>query len=107
MFDRVYDAEDQEWQTKAFKRHLMVYRIGDEAPHERHATFQIQIFGRAEGAEKDVYSFATVRDGRLASVNEPRDELLPLVDYYGFLSTDGEHHLPENQEATKRHNEQA
>lgn len=91
MFDRLYDDGSNEWQTKAFGRLLHSYRIGDRLPCLP-TVFQVEIMGGpiVDGA-RSRDSYATVRDGVLASVDDPRDKGLPLLDYYGdYQTTEGE-----------------
>ena len=82
MFDSMYDASLAEWQTKAFHCDLAAYRVGDELPSIGTATYQVEVCG---GPDKPPFidSLATIRDNRLVSINDERDETLPLLDYHG------------------------
>jgi hypothetical protein len=85
MFDSLYDAHNVEWQTKAYRCVLAVFRVGDPMPDDvAFDTYQVEVLGGRDTGFTD--SFATVRDGVLASVPDPRDEALPLVDYHGGAS---------------------
>jgi hypothetical protein len=80
MFDRIYDAKGEEWQTKAFGRTLKSYNLGDAMPVP--FTFQVEVLG-GDHHLNYVDSFATVRDGYLTAVPDQRDETLPLLNYGG------------------------
>lgn len=79
MFDSFYDANGDEWQTKAYGNALVNYDIGDEIPEGPPFTYQVRVLGDPE----DGYGLATIRDGRLAEVPAERDLALPLLDYHG------------------------
>ena len=86
MFDSLHDAKGNEWQTKAFGRTLDVYRIGDPMPDivfrrpgEPPEPYQLEVLGGSPITD----GYATVRKGRLASIDTIRDEALPLVSYHG------------------------
>lgn len=81
MFDSLYDRDGTEWQTKAFGCDLAGYRVGDQLPAAPF-DYQLKVLG-GEHHLNYLYSYATVSAGYLASVNDPRDETLPLLDYYG------------------------
>jgi hypothetical protein len=78
--------------AKAFGRVLRNYKIGD-AVRDDNVSFQFEIFGGNDPETGD-YSgdhdgLATVRDGWLVSIDDPRDESLPLIDYYSQLKENG------------------
>jgi hypothetical protein len=81
MFDSVYDADGNEWQTKAFDRVLAEWRIGDEFTTAA-SDFQFKVYG-GPGRLSD--GIATVRNNILTAVPAERDETLPLIDYSGGL----------------------
>ena len=81
MFDRLLDTNGTEWQTKAFGRTLESYRIGDLVTGGPF-NYQVEILG-GDHHLNYVDSYATIRDGVLESVNDPRDETQPLLDYSG------------------------
>ncbi|MEV4777488.1 hypothetical protein [Microbacterium sp. LWH12-1.2] len=87
MFDSFYDAEDREWQTKAFDCLCDRYNVGDRipAPNEGHRdAYQVSIFGPCGSTPSDAYdSFATIVDEKLVEVPARRDESLWLLDYCG------------------------
>lgn len=85
MFDSLYDAEGREWQTKAFECLLDRWDIGDEMPAAAFDDYQLEVIGGPERETHPRYSesLATVRAGRLVSVNDERDPSLPLIAYYG------------------------
>lgn len=89
MFDSLYDAQSNEWQTKAFDRLLDSYGIGDEVPTYGVTTFQVEILGGTD-EPPFIQSLATIRDGRLVSLPDERDESLPLMDYSGFVFVAGD-----------------
>lgn len=82
MFDSFYDEKKNEWQTKALACNLDVYRAGDEIPGAAPFDHQMMVLG-GPFSKRYVDSFATIRNGRLASVPIERDENLPLLDYCG------------------------
>ncbi len=87
MFDTLFDAKGHDWQTKAYDCMLDVYRIGDAMPSpsaSNVSTYQVEILGDPIPSIF-VGSFATVKDNRLESVDDPRDERLPRVDYGGAV----------------------
>lgn len=85
MFDSMYDAAGDEWQTKAFYCDLDSYRVGDAMPDVDKPDFQVEVLGgRGTSPREFLDSYATIRDGILTSINDPRDETLPLRDYFGF-----------------------
>lgn len=93
MFDSLHDEDGHEWQTKAFDCNLDVYKIGDrmsrsDFPASYPHTYQVEVLG---GDDADPYtdSCATVCDGILESVHDPRDESLPLINYCGHLTEEG------------------
>lgn len=79
MFDSLYDANGNEWQTKAFSCNLVDYRIGDRLSDA--GDYQVEVLGGPRPGSVD--SFATVRAGVLAEVPADRDHSLLLLDYYG------------------------
>lgn len=81
MYDSFYDAEGNEWQTKAFDCELESYGMGDELPYLGTDTYQVEVLGGYR--QPFIDSYATIRDRRLASTNGERDETLPLIDYHG------------------------
>lgn len=83
MFDSMWDADGMEWQTKAFDCGLAGYQVGDELPFIGTDTYQVEIFGGAKWPGQDADSYATIRDKRLISINDERDETLPLLGYHG------------------------
>lgn len=89
MFDSLYDADGEEWQTKAFYCGLAVYRIGETLPRDIFpesypTTYQVEVLGDPE-PRQFVHSFATVRRGVLTAVPADRDPALPLLNYSGHL----------------------
>ena len=84
MFDSLIADDGGDWQTKAFECDLDTYRIGDAIPNPRptYLTYQVKVLGGGRG-EAFIDSYATVLHGFLASVPDPRDEHLPLLDYSG------------------------
>lgn len=91
MFDSLYDADGQEWQTKAFDCQLDTYRVGDTIKAGFRGTYQVEVFG---GPRPSVESFATIRRGTLAAVPDARDPRLPLLDYSGRFVGTGDADLP-------------
>lgn len=93
MFDSLYDEHSTEWQTKAYHCTLRVYGIGDKVPGDfpesYPTTYQVEILGGTDDAPY-VDSFATIRNEVLTSVNDQRDPSLPLIDYGGHLTHEGE-----------------
>ena len=89
MFDSILDDENNDWQTKAFECLLNEFRVGDPMPDAPFATYQVEVLG-GDGHEF-IDSYATVRDGVLATVDTTRDERLPLLDYFGgpSVATEG------------------
>jgi len=83
MFDSMYDQRRHEWQTKAFHCDLAGYRIGDEVPFIGTDTYQVEVLGNPNKASEYIVSLATVRNNRLASIPDERDDALPLLDYHG------------------------
>ena len=81
MFDSLRDSKGNDWQTKAFGRTLETYEIGDSLTAAR-INCQVEILG-GDHHLNYVDSYATISAGHLASVNDPRDETLPLLDYSG------------------------
>jgi hypothetical protein len=79
MFDSVYDADGNEWQTKAFDRVLAEWSIGDEFTTAA-SDFQFKVYG---GPAPSSDAIATVRDNVLTAVPAERDGTLPLIDYQG------------------------
>ena len=93
MFDSFYDDLGHEWQTKAFDCTLDAYRSGDtisaaDLPDCYPTTYQVEIQGGEDG-RSFTDSFATIRDGVLASVHDRRDLTLPLLNYGGHLTEEG------------------
>ena len=82
MYDRMYAPDGVEWQTKAFGNLLNSYRIGDRISGGAPFTYQVQVYGSCNGEELR-YSYSTIRDGVLASIDDQRDESLPSLDYNG------------------------
>lgn len=76
MFDSLYAKDRSEWQTKAYGCVLAGYRAGDQIGKWNFA-YQVKVLGDTGDA------YATVRNGRLKSVPDERDETLPLLDYCG------------------------
>lgn len=83
MFDSLYDADGNEWQTKAFDCNLDRYEVGDVMLASVD-DFQVEVLGGVRGLPSQD-SFATVRGRRLAAVPDQRDESLPLMDYHGYV----------------------
>lgn len=86
MYDSLYDAHGHSWQTKGLGRSLNWYRIGDALTIEGDRElsepvedYQFEILGGVGNLD----SYATVRKGKLAEVDVPRDVSLPLFDYWG------------------------
>lgn len=93
MFDSLFDDLGHEWQTKAFYRVLDVYKIGDRMPRSDFPasyprTYQVAILG-GEDDRSFTNSYATVRDDVLTSVHDLRVLYLPLIDYRGHLTAEG------------------
>ena len=82
MFDSLYDEDGTEWQTKALKRVLAQYNIGDVIYSDFPVTYQVEVLGGGVGGF--VYSHATIFNGVLAEVDVPRDPLLPFINYSGY-----------------------
>jgi hypothetical protein len=86
MFDSFYDANGDEWQTKAFACLLERWEIGDAVVGQS-IDFQVKVFGGPR-LERSEDALATIRGGRLVAVPDERDESLALMDYHGgFLAT--------------------
>lgn len=83
MFDSMYDADGDEWQTKAFHCELDRYTIGDELPFIGTNTYQVEILGGPSNPTGYLESYATIRGNVLTSLDDDRDETLPLLDYHG------------------------
>lgn len=81
MFDSLYDATRGEWQTKAFDCVLAGYRAGDEMPFIGTDTYQVEVLGGSK--PPFINSYATIRDQRLTSLPDERNETLPLLAYHG------------------------
>lgn len=82
MFDRMYDADGNEWQTKAFGRALDEWHIGDTIPTEV-ADFQVECMAEIDG--KFVDSLATVLDCELVELPAERQPALALISYGGGI----------------------
>lgn len=83
MYDKLYDADGTEWQTKAFDRELEQYHIGSRMPGGP-VSYQVEIKGgRGTGYTE---SLATIHAGVLVEVDAERDPLLILIGYYGRIS---------------------
>lgn len=89
MFDSLIDERDVEWQTKAFSCALDEFRVGDAIPSDSSASFQVEILGPCCTTDVADFSFATVRDGRLAAINDDRDPTLVLLNYSGVVIDHG------------------
>lgn len=91
MFDSFYDANGDEWQTKAFDCLLDVYRIGERVPplagrRSLLTDYQVEIMGGPiPSGNRD--SFVTVRNRVVDAIDVPRDTTLPLVTYHGEVVT--------------------
>lgn len=84
MFDSLYDAEGQEWQTKAFSRDLVVFSIRDEMPTvDGLDAYQVEVIGGRRTNHR--WSLATVRGGLLVDVDVAPDPMMPRVDYSGRI----------------------
>lgn len=81
MFDSLFDAEGNEWQTKAFGCILDRFQIGDHVHGV--VDFQVEVCGGDDPPFED--SLATIRAGRLEAVPADRDETLPLMNYHGYI----------------------
>lgn len=80
MFDRIYDADGQEWQTKAYDRLLRNYRLRDQVPAlVGREDYQVLVLGDHDKG------LATVRGGILTAVPDDRDPELALMTYFGLL----------------------
>lgn len=79
MFDTFIDASGAGWQTKALRRTLDEWRLGDEVPTPV-LDCQIRVFGDAYGAG---YAWATISDGRLTAVPAARDRAYQAIGYAG------------------------
>jgi hypothetical protein len=82
MYDSIKDTNDHEWQTKALGRGMKVFRIGDEVPVQLEDC-QVKIFGGDGRREDWTDSLMTIRDFKIVSVDDKRDQDLPLIDYTG------------------------
>ena len=89
MFDSLMNADGQEWQTKAFDCNLDVYSIGDTIPADTAMTYQVEVCAGGgsvfDGTRWFKESLATVRSNILVSVDDARDDSLPLVGFSGGL----------------------
>lgn len=83
MFDFVRHPDGTDWQTKAFKRLMNTYEIGEKVDYPL-ASFQFAIYG---GPSREQFrdSLATVVDGLLMAVDVERKPELDLVDYHGSV----------------------
>lgn len=75
MFDSLYE-DGNEYQTKALRRLLNAYFIGDKIPGPP-IDYQMSVLG------DNGYGFANIRDGHLAAITQARDASLPLRGYFG------------------------
>ncbi|MET0887722.1 MAG: hypothetical protein ABWX92_14875 [Mycetocola sp.] len=90
MFDSLYDERNNEWQTKAFGCNLSVFRIGDTITADAAGTFQFEILGPcATSASTAEFSYATVREGVLSSIDTEREASFPLLNYSGWVIDHG------------------
>lgn len=86
MFDSFYDEAGNEWQTKAYRCGLDVYRVGDKVPFiegtKDLTDYQVAIIGETPD---DPYtdSLATIRGDVLVAIHAKRDPSLPRLDYFG------------------------
>lgn len=80
MFDSFYGEDGSEWQTKALGRTLERWDIGEAIPGPP-IDYQAEVIGGPRGRATADWSFVTIRDGVLASVNDKRDPTLPLLLY--------------------------
>lgn len=83
MFDSLYDADGNEWQTKAFDCGLYSYRAGDVLPDDETGPitdYQVRVIG--DGPDYAM-NYATVHQGALTEVPAERDPTSPLLDYHG------------------------
>lgn len=87
MFDSFYDAKGNEWQTKAFGCNLDKFHIGDIVP-VLPSVFQVEVIGGDDGKWRN--SYVTIRNGVVVSVDDLRDDNLPLVSYTGGVSYSNE-----------------
>lgn len=86
MFDHLFDADGNAWQTKAFDCALDVYQIGDPIDADGSASFQVEILGgNLLGEIDDHFSLATIISGVLVSIDDARDRALPCLNYSGHL----------------------
>ena len=100
MFDSLYDAEGNEWQTKAFGRTLHRYEVGDEITKAPPIAYQIIVLGPCASDDSD-YAWATIRDGRIEAVPVERDLTLPHTNYSGdWITTTDAPSVSGNQENT-------
>ena len=84
MFDTMFDAKHNDWQTKAFGRSLEQWSVGDVIPGSHPLPFQVEVLGSDIEDDGDfVESFATVRGSVLAEVPAERDDSLPLLGFNG------------------------
>lgn len=83
MFDSMYDSAGAEWQTKAYDCNLDRYKVGDKLPYMGTDTYQVEVMGAAYWVPPYIDSYATIKNSRLASIHDDRDETLPLLDYHG------------------------
>lgn len=84
MFDRLYDNQWREWQTKSLYNTLDTLHIDDTIEIAEGATCQIEVTGSIDdvsGGENYLDAYATIRDGVLTEVPAERDEALPLRDF--------------------------
>lgn len=89
MFDSLFDAAGNEWQTKALRNLLDRYQVGDPVKLLL-KDFQVEVHGgpRVGPRGRSVDRYATVRGGILTQVPDYRRPELALVGYYGDLVED-------------------
>lgn len=85
MFDRLYDKNTNEWQTKALGRALTSFRIGDKL--DKIPDFPISYQLKVLGGPHNRYGLATVKDGILTELPAAKDLSLPQLDYFGNSET--------------------
>jgi hypothetical protein len=88
MFDSLFDAENHEWQTKAFDCNLDEYAIGDRIPADGAASYQVEVLSSTGvwPTREFIHAFATIEHGILIAAGVERDNRLPLLDYSGRLT---------------------
>lgn len=89
MLDSIYDANGDEWQTKAFGCSLRCWKVGGPLDEAEGGSFQVEVLGgpfAPIGEESRIVDgLATVRAGVIEAVPADRDYSLPLMNYSGHV----------------------